>query len=206
LYFLSWNSLSEERCGLLGGINVSSAALSHKIDYKDYFGAGRWVAACGPKLYVTAVDETSKEDLKPPEQRKRNKKLFVFSAETLALLKTITIEAIAEQLAYVPVVNRLYIGHASWDEKTPQLIEVLDCEKEKVICKIPVKGFRRMSYVGNHKLYVSCSGGPLFGANGSGGLLVVDVRTNKIIKKIPGEYAPVSYNFNPTDDFAASSF
>jgi DNA-binding beta-propeller fold protein YncE len=158
------------------------------------------VANCGNKLYATAVNAESKQDATGTIESKLNDRLFVFSADDLSLLKTVPIGILAEQLTYVPAVNRLYIAHSSMSEKTPQCIEVLDCEKDKVITKIDVQGFRRMSYVGNHKLYVSCSGGPVFGSGGKGGLLVIDVRNNKIIKKIPGEYAPIAYNFNATEE------
>lgn len=199
--FISWNALgSGEEYGLLGELNLQTNKLLEQIDYQTYFGAGRWIAYGGSnKLYATAVETLPQRQKDGAVKPKLNSQLFIFNSDNLSLIKTIPIGILAEQLTYVPSVNRLYVAHASWDEKTPQYIEVLDCTTDKIITKIPVKGFRRMSYVGNHKLYVTHSGGPLFGSDGSGGILVIDVRTNKIIKKIPGEYAPVSYNFEPVD-------
>lgn len=183
--------------GRLGIIDLETRQVVRQIDTKQYFGAGEWVAA-GPKdrLYVTAVYASPEEGQKSEAERRLNDKLFVFDAEDLSFIKKIPIGVLAEQLTYVPAVNRLYIAHSSLSEQTPQYVEVLDCDKDKVVAKISVEGFRRMSYVGNNKLYISCSGGPLLGSNGESGILVVDVRTNKIIKKISGEYAPISYNFN----------
>lgn len=204
IFFIGWNPTfyPDSSQGLMGKIDIISIKPSKQLDYVDLFGGGRWIASAGKKVYVSAVDATSKEEAKPHEKRKLNDKLFVFDYDDLSLIKTIPIGVLAEQLVYVPVVNRLYIAHSSWDQRTPQYIEVLDCEKDQIIDKIAVKGFRRMSYVGNHKLYVSHSGGPLFGSSGKGGILVIDVRTNKLLKNIPGEYAPISYNFFPIDDLS----
>lgn len=205
LCFIGWNSIAyypEDR-GLIGIINTTNGELIKQIDYKEHFGGGNWIAIdSAGKIYATAVYPNPLEGRKSEEKRIANDRLFIFDSENLSLIKTIPIGILAEQLTYVPVVNRLYIGHSSLDEKTPQYIEVLDCEKDKVIAKIPVKGFRRMAYVGNHKLYVSYSGGmlPMFSpTEESSGILVVDVRTNQVLKKIFGAYAPISYNFNPPD-------
>lgn len=201
LYFISWNSyyIPESNQGLIGYIDAKSGKLTKQFDYVDCFGSGRWVTVKDNKLYITAVDATSKEDLKPKAERLLNNKLFVFNAETLTLESTIPISILAEQCVYVPEVDCLYVGHSSLSEETPQYIEVVDCTAEKVIAKIPVKGFRTMSYVGNHKLYVSSSGGllPMFSKEEEpSGINVIDVRTNKVVNKIVGAYAPISIDYD----------
>ncbi|MFA5840185.1 MAG: hypothetical protein WC890_05990 [Candidatus Margulisiibacteriota bacterium] len=201
LFFITWNALgSGEEYGLLGKIDLQAGILLKQIGYQPFFGAGKWVAvSTNNKLYLSAVYTLPMKQKNGETKPELNNQLFVLDASDLSFIKTISIGVLAEQLTYVSDINRLYIAHASWDERTPQYIEVLDCATDKIIKKIPVKGFRRMSYVGNHKLYVTHSGGPLFGSDGSGGILVIDVKSNKVIKKIPGEYAPVSYNFEPVD-------
>lgn len=200
LFFLSWSGLNSfEGSGLIGSVDSKTIKKTFQIDYGSYFGGGRGIAMGKERLYITAVDKTPYENNKPEDQQQLNKYLFVFDPQDLSLIKKIPISILAEQLTYVRKVNKLYIAHSSWDERTPQYIEVLDCETDKIIKKIPLKGFRRMSYVGKGKLYVSHSGGPLFGSDGSGGIAVIDVKADKIIKNIPGEYAPISYNFEPVD-------
>jgi len=201
LYFIGWNTLflPYSAQGLIGMVDIGSGKLVKQFDYEKYFGGGRWVAARSDKLYVSASEADPKEDMKPAAERKLNSNLFIFNPDDLSLLKKVPIGILPEQMVYIPALDRLYIGHASLDNRTPQYLEVLDCKNDRVIAKITVSGFRRMAYVGNNKLYVSCSGGPLFGSNGYGGILVINIKTNKIIKMIPGEYAPLSYSFEGRD-------
>ncbi|OGC36454.1 hypothetical protein A2311_03070 [candidate division WOR-1 bacterium RIFOXYB2_FULL_48_7] len=197
LYFLGWNTAWEPFFdgGLIGEIDIKTTKVVKQIEAGWNFGGGSGIEIAVNNLYCSAIYPSSGEGYKNEADRRLNNRLFVFDPVNFKIIKTINISILATQLKYVPEVNHLFIAHASWSEKTPQYIEILDCTTDNIIARISMKGIRRMAYVGNHKLYVSNSGGPNFGSNGRGNIAVIDVRTNKIIKRIPGEYAPIAYNF-----------
>ena len=144
----------------------------------------------GDKIYVAAL---SKGKWTLDGTAEANTELLVFSLTKGALLKKIKISGHPYKLAYDPSVNKLYVQHMD-DRKPRSDVEIIDTTTDKVIGKLTIPSQLMFSVVKPGKMYITVGENFLTPAHTKPALLVLDTKTDKIIKRIYGDYKGISVN------------
>jgi len=156
-------------------------------DYRYIFGG----CNVGDKIYITAATKGSRTY---DTDWTSNRELLVFSIESGKLIKKIPISPHPFYVTYDKSVNKIYVLHR--DDKRPQnTIEIIDTLTDKVIGSLEVESQLMFSVVAPGKMYITQ--GPSFMHDNKSTLpklLVLDTKTDKIIKEFEGNYQGISVN------------
>jgi len=159
-----------------------------KVDrkYKDIVG----VCNAGDKIYVAAGEwgERNSVELLPP-----NNRILVYSFKTGELIKTIKVDYRPYQLIYDRSVSKLYVTHRD-DTIIHDKVEVIDVKTDRIIRRIKIPSRLMFSMVTPGRMYISVGKGFLQDSYAEPRLLVLDTKTDKIIKEFPGVYTGISLN------------
>ncbi len=147
-------------------------------DYKLLNG----VIKAGDKIYLSCARRGKQaSDQVPP-----NSELLVFSAKSRSIIKKIKIASDPYKLAFDPSVAKIYIQYNNIPG-TREFIDIVDITADKVIGRIRLANARMLSAVIPGKMYAS------FGSyNTDKGLVVIDTRSDRIIKRFDGDYRGIS--------------
>ncbi len=153
-------------------------------DYKTIDG----VCSVGDKVYVAAAakGERSLDGWVPP-----NEELLVYSFETGKLIKKIKIDGHPYKLTCDQSVGKLYVQHMD-DKVARNTVEVIDIKTDKVINRLQIPSQLMFSVVKPGKMYITVGKMMLTPSRTAPALLVLDTKTDKIIKKFPGAYYGIS--------------
>lgn len=154
--------------------------------YKNITG----ICNIGDKIYVAAQ---SKGNLDGTWHKHPNDELLVFSLEKGELIKTIKISPHPYDIIYDRSEGKLYITHAS-DKERRDNVEVIDPRTDRIIKEIKIPSQRMFSVVAPGKMFITVGKGFLQEANTPPKLLIMDTKTDKIIKQFTGEYTGISVN------------
>lgn len=174
--------LEEEHRTFIYEIDLEKACLVKEGELEEVGGPSGLALSKDGKLYVTTT-RWSYGHYQP-----KNKDILIYSAKDFSFIGKIRTQFMAKPLVYVPTVNKLYVLFERWSNVKPGLW-VIDCAADKVIKKIPLETYNKMSYVGQKKLYISTN-------NRERGVLVVDVVTDEIVNNIPGGLMPISLDMS----------
>jgi hypothetical protein len=154
-------------------------------EYKFIFG----VCSTGDKIYVAAATRTLAQ-----YKYNSNREILVFSLSSGKPLNKIPISPHPFRLTYDKSVNKMYVLHR--DDDDPQnTIEIIDTITDKVIGSFEVESQLMFSVVAPGKIYMTQ--GPSFMHDNKPTppkLLVLNTKTDKIIKEIEGNYQGISVN------------
>jgi hypothetical protein len=149
------------------------------------------VCNIGDKIYVTAGEFGNTRDeygLLPPTNE-----VLVYSLATGELLKKIKVDTRPFNLIYDRSVRKLFVTHR--DDNTPNdTVEVIDPKTDDIIDRINIPSRLMFSVVAPGKMYVTVGKNFLQEHYASPRLLVLDTKTDKIIKEFEGVYTGISLN------------
>jgi DNA-binding beta-propeller fold protein YncE len=115
-----------------------------------------------------------------------NDELLVFSFEKGSLIKKIKVSHHPYKLLFDPKETKLYVQHTSVLDASEE-VEVIDPKTDKIIDRIQTFDSRMFSLVKPGKIYIT------YGSYYTRpGLMVIDTRTDKIIKRFDGDYLGIS--------------
>ncbi|MBU0686800.1 MAG: hypothetical protein KKB81_02990 [Candidatus Margulisbacteria bacterium] len=182
IYVLAYRVLpaEEQYRSFIYEIDLETASISREADLEVPGGVSGLAISRDRKIYISATYWSY------GMYRPKNDNIFVYSIDNFKLIRKIKTHILAKDLVYVADVDKLYVTYGAFGPHEPY-IEVIDCKKDKVIGKIAVKHIKKLNYIGNNKLYVSSPGI---------GIYVIDVEQDKIIKTIPGQFSPISFDFS----------
>ncbi len=158
-------------------------------DYTNLFG----VCSVGNKIYIAAA--TNKFPEYNNGRHKSNREILVFSLKNGQLIKKIPISPHPFWVTYDKSVNKIYVLHRRDDFEEQNNVEVISTLTDKVIGSFEVKSQLMFSVVAPGKLYMTK--GPSFmheTTSSAPELLVLDTKTDKIIKRFYGNYQGISVN------------
>jgi hypothetical protein len=158
------------------------------IEYKYLNG----ICIVGDKVYLSSFrkgfhDPDAGIDLAS------NNDLLVFSISSGKLIKKIKISPHPRKLVIDRSVNKIYVMHLD-DDEVRDIIEVVDTRTDKVIDRLKIPTLWAMSAVAPGKLYAVVEPESYNDGADKPHLLVIDTKTDKIIKKIYGNFETVSVN------------
>ena len=170
-------------------VNTETLAVEKKdYHFSDYFRAIDGVALhkSEKKIYIAPL---AVQNFKKGE----NKSLFVFSFPEFDYLNKIDLGKQPDDVIYIPETDKLYINHGL-------SISVVECQTEKVIKVLPYHAYR-VEDVGGGKVMLSHSE-HVFDTDEVTGtmttlyvdqkLVVIDTKTDTVLKEFVGEYGPIS--------------
>ena len=149
------------------------------------------VCNVGDKIYVTAGEFGNTRDeqgLLPPTDE-----VLVYSLATGELLKKIKVDTRPFNLIYDRSVSKLFVTHRD-DSIHNDTVEVIDPKTDDIIDRINIPSRLMFSVVAPGKMYVSVGKNFLQDHYASPKLLVLDTKTDKIIKEFKGVYTGISLN------------
>ncbi|MCU0640809.1 MAG: hypothetical protein MUC35_01830 [Candidatus Margulisbacteria bacterium] len=162
---------------------VARALLGRIIVPRQYFPVDG-VCLIGDKVYVAALEKGRRAS---SGSAPANQELLVFSLASRKLLKTIPVAPFPYKLAADPSVGKLYVQHLYGST-----VEVLSTVNDRIIKRLEIPAVLMAAVVKPGKLYVS-TGDMLWEKRPvKAGLLIIDTRTDKIIKRFDGEYKGIS--------------
>jgi DNA-binding beta-propeller fold protein YncE len=144
----------------------------------------------GDKIYVTAM---GKGFYKGTNDSIPNPDLLVFSLESGKLIKTIAITPHARDITYDRSVNKLYVLHMN-DYVPRSTVEIISTINDEVIGSLEVESQLMFSVVKPGKVYMTQGPSLLKPVKTPPRLLVLDTKTDKIIKTFDGYYQGISVN------------
>jgi len=154
-------------------------------DYKDIFD----VCNVGDKIYIAAAKRVGVQN-----KYDSNRDIPVFSLSSGKLVKRIAISPHPLWLTYDKSVHKIYVLHR--DDYEPQnTVEIIDTVTDKVVGSFEVESQLMFSVVAPGKIYMTQ--GPSFmhdKITAPPKLLVLDTKTDKIIKEFEGNYQGISVN------------
>jgi DNA-binding beta-propeller fold protein YncE len=170
----------EDGYGDIYVVDVAKKEISKQIPVPREYTPVDGVCRVGDKIYVAALSKGSERDA--GGSTPLNKELLVFSFSSGRLIKKIPVSPHPIKLVYDKSVGKLYVRHTS-DYEPRDIIEVIDPRTDRIIDRIKIGSPLLMfALVKPGKLYVSAKQG----------LVVINTKTAKIIKQLPGNYAGIS--------------
>lgn len=171
-------------------LDIAGKKMEKFIDVPGEYIYLEGLAVAGNKLYLSAI---CKGPSNSRGNHPDNNELLVYDIGSKKLIKKINVATNPNRLAYDPSVKKLYVMHRdSFD--THNELEVIDVTTDKIIKTFDIPSQLMMSLVRPGKLYISM--GPSFLKKGrtEPGLLVIDTKTDTIIKRFSGVYQGLSLN------------
>lgn len=147
------------------------------------------VCRVGNKIYVAALSKGRTRDARGSTPL--NKELLVFSFSSGRLIKKIPVSPHPIKLVYDRSVNKIFVRHLP-DYEPRDIIEVIDPKTDRIINRIKIgTPLLMFALVKPGKLYLSADKGwPPDSTKPR--LVVIDTKTDKIIKRLPGNYTGIS--------------
>jgi DNA-binding beta-propeller fold protein YncE len=149
------------------------------------------VVNVGDKIYVAALGKGEMDNNLHGGSHPLNFELLVFSFSTGKLTKKIKVSGHPWKLIYDQSVNKLYVQHM--DDWAPRnTVEVIDPSTDKIIGRLNVPSQLMFSVVKPGKMYISVGAMMLTPSRTKPGLLVLDTATDKVVKRIYGDFKGIS--------------
>lgn len=183
--------LSTRDAGDIYVIDVEKKKIVKIIQIDRQYRLINGVCNVGDKIYVTAGEFGNTRDdhgLLPPTNE-----ILVYSLATGELLKKIKVDPRPFNLIYDRSVGKLYVTHRD-DLPAHDTVEVIDPKTDDIIDKINIPSRLMFSVVAPGKMYVSVGKNFLQEHYATPKLLVLDTKTDKIIKEFNGVYTGISLN------------
>ena len=144
----------------------------------------------GDKLYVSAL---AKGEFGPSGSAPPNKELLIYSLNKNQLIKKIDVTGNPFKLICDPSVNKLYVQHMN-NRHGHKTVEIIDTTSDEVIGTLEIPYQLMFSVVKPGKMYITVGKGYRSDPPTEPALLVLDTKTDKIIKRIEGNYKGISVN------------
>lgn len=180
----------EQYTGDIFVVDIASRKLTKKISLPREYRFISGVCKVGDKIYVTA---TQKGKINQDGSCPSNDELLVCQLEKGVFKKTIKISPFAIDVIFDRSVNKLYVFHRN-DGQPRDIVEIIDPTKDRVIGTLEAPSQLMASVVSPGKLYLSLGGSVLNPSGTDPRLLVIDTKTDRIIKKFAGSYQGISVN------------
>ena len=169
-------------------VDITSKEIAKVIEVPRTYAPVDGVCKIKDKIYVAALSKGKRE---LSGSAPFNTELLVFSFDQGALIKKIPISPHPFKLTYDRSVDKLYVQHLN-DRVLRNDVEVINTLTDRVIGKLTIPGALMFAVVKPGKMYVTV-GEMLWLKNPvKAGLLVIDTKTDRIIKRIPGVYKGIS--------------
>jgi DNA-binding beta-propeller fold protein YncE len=186
-------SIRQKDCtGAIYIINTELKRITKKIDVPFEYKYLNGMCIVGDKLYLAPSCNGPKGAVTQSELA-INDELLVFSISSGKLIRKIKISPHPLDMVIDRSVNKIYVMHRD-DKDDRNNVEVIDPNNDMVIKNLKVPAQVTMSVVAPGKIYFA-SGYAIFSKERiKPQLLVIDTRTDKIIKTIYGNFSTVSLN------------
>ncbi|MFA5113087.1 MAG: hypothetical protein WC529_02190 [Candidatus Margulisiibacteriota bacterium] len=170
-------------------VDIAKKAVIKQIPVPRDYTPVDGVCRVGNKIYVAALSKGRTRDARGSTPL--NKELLVFSFSSGRLIKKIPVSPHPIKLVYDRSVNKIFVRHLP-DYAPRDIIEVLDPKNDRIINRIKIgTPLLMFALVKPGKLYLSADKGwPPDSTKPR--LVVIDTKTDKIIKQIPGNYTGIS--------------
>jgi len=189
IYVVTWSAvnLSKFGQGSIYRIDVETGKIDQSFGPYDSFCGARDIAVDKRgKIYISA---SYKEPGKYVKTEDCNTNILVFSPVSGKLINRISV-GFPEGLVYVALVDKLYVKSSLPGE---YYLNIIDCEKQKRISRIPGLLIHDFAYGGRGRLVATFKN--LSDEKECVGIL--DVETDKFIKKIELKSSGKRISFNP---------
>jgi DNA-binding beta-propeller fold protein YncE len=169
-------------------VDITSKEIVKIIEVPREYTYTDGVYKIGDKIYLAAlaIGKRASSGSSPS-----NTDLLVFSFSSGKLIKKIPVSPHPFKLAYDPSVGKLYVQHMD-DGKMRADFEIINTLTDQVIGKLTIPGSLMSSVVRPGKMYVTVGDMLWLKSPVKAVLVVVDTKTDKIIKRIPGQYKGIS--------------
>ena len=145
----------------------------------------------GDKIYVAALGKGERNYKINMGDTPTNEELLAFSLKTGELIKKIKVSGHPWKLIYDRSVNKLYVQHM--DDREPRsTVEVIDPTTDKIIDRLNIPSTLMFSLAKPGKMYITVGEMMLTPSRTKPGLLVLDTATDKIVKRIDGDFKGIS--------------
>jgi DNA-binding beta-propeller fold protein YncE len=151
------------------------------------------VANIGDKVYVAALVKGERGDTKDGNMGDgpSNDELLVFSASKGTLIKKIIVSKQPYKLTYDESVGKLYVQHMN-DRKPRNEVEVIDVKSDKIIKQLSIPSQLMLSVIKPGKMYITVGAMFLTSSHTKPGIVVLDTKTDKEMKRLYGNYTGIS--------------
>lgn len=136
------------------------------------------------KLYITGVMNPDNEDGRPPDSL--NQSLIIFNEKTLRFIKSVSIGYFPKQIDGSPETHRVFVLHGCFFNRSDKVnnqafVTVINSISDQVEAKMDLPRAKK----------IACIKGLLFVMTPDH-LIIIDAKTLKIIKTLPGTYNFIS--------------
>lgn len=171
-------------------IDIEKKNIIKRIDIPKIYHPVDGIFNYGDKIYAVALSKGKRiQDASPS-----NTDLLVYSLSKGTLLKKIKVSPMPYKLIYDKSVSKLYVQHMYY-YKEKNFVEIINPKTDKIIGRIDIPNSNMFSLVRPGKIYISVPETYISENNiKPPKLLVLDTKSDKIIKTFPGNYFGISTN------------